>query len=162
LLNTSPLPLRIILAALVAAGVAYLGNRLSRSLADRVAVVFVAPGLEETLKTGAALTLGAPVVVTHVVFGGIEAAYDLLAGALAPGVAARAGRGPARPRPVAAVAFGRRAGAALAGLVGHALFGVLTVAVARAAGWWPAGVGAAYVAHVGWNALVMGKVAPGR
>ncbi|RJQ04493.1 MAG: hypothetical protein C4551_10675 [Bacillota bacterium] len=143
---------RVLLAAVSAAGLSYACNRLSRSRAGGGAVVFVAPGLEESFKTGAALLVGAPVLLTHVVFGGLEALYDLGLGAgraqpHAPTAATGAGPGPT----------GRHAGAAVAGLVGHALFGALTVAVAAAWGWWPLGVGVAYLAHVAWNALVMGR-----
>jgi hypothetical protein len=145
--------LKIAVAATVAAAVAYAGNRLARAVAGRAAVVFVAPGLEETLKTGAALALGAPVLAAHLAFGGLEAAYDLMAGA-------RGGRAGPGSSSASAVATGHRLGAALAGLLGHTLFGALTVVVAGATGgFWPAGVGAAYLVHVGWNALVMGKVA---
>ncbi len=143
--------LSVIVSALVAAGAAYICNRLARRSVGTVAVVFVAPGLEESFKTGTALLLGAPVLLSHIAFGLLEAAYDLFA-------RRRAARGPA-PAPAAAGASGPwRLGAALAGLGGHALFGALTVAVSAALGSWALGVGAAYLVHVGWNALVMGRV----
>lgn len=156
--------LRVVLSALVAAGAAYFLNRLSRRLVGRGAVVFVAPGLEESFKTGAALVAGAPVLAAHLAFGGLEAVYDLLAG---PGRAGK--RPPGASASVAAEALAatsrpwarpdwRRVAAAAAGLGGHALFGSVTVATALALGSWPAGVGVAYLLHVGWNALVMGRV----
>jgi len=52
--------------------------------------------------------------------------------------------------------------AALAGWGAHTLFGTVTVLVYDISGYWPAGVAAAYLLHVGWNALVTGKVDAGR
>lgn len=154
---------RTLAAALVAAAAAYVGNRLTRRLIGKTAIVFVAPGLEESFKTGAALVLGAPVLAAHVAFGVVEAAYDLLAGRRRT----RSDRAPSpvhRPSPASTgtppstgTRSGRRMGAAAAGLCGHALFGVLTVLIAAALVSWPLGVGAAYLAHVGWNALVVGR-----
>ncbi len=127
-------------SAVAAVVAAYVCNRLSRTRVGRRAIVLVAPGLEESFKTGAALLLGAPVFGVHVAFGGLEAVYDLVTGTGA----------------------GRRVGAAAAGLAGHTLFGALTVAAAEASGSWPLGVAAAYFVHVGWNALVMSRARPNR
>lgn len=134
-----------ITAASGAAVLAYVTNRLSRTRGGGRTVVLVAPGLEESFKTGAALVVGAPVLATHVAFGWLEALYDLFAGR----------RSGSRAGP------GRRAAAALCSLVGHALFGAVTCAVHAATGHWPAGVAAAYLLHMGWNALVMGRVGAG-
>lgn len=132
--------LRVVVAAAAAAGLAYLFNRLARAPLGRVSIVVLAPGLEETFKTGAALLAGAPVLATHVAFGAIEAGYDLLV--------------TVSPREN----LGRRVAAAVAGLGGHALFGALTVAGHALTGVWPIGVVMAYLLHVAWNALVTGKV----
>jgi len=136
-------------AALLAAALAYATNRSAQALGGRTAVVFVAPALEESLKTGAALLVGAPVLWTHLCFGLIEALYDVASPASGPGRS-------------------RALGAAAAGLAGHALFGAVTVAGAAAvavtgslAAWAP-GVVLAYLVHVGWNGLVMGRVTPRR
>jgi len=150
-LGLNSLAAKTAFAAFAAAGAAYLGNRFARRFVGKVAIVFMAPGLEESFKTGAALLLGAPVLATHLAFGGLEAVYDLFAG-----WRARRARAPATAG--AGLLTARRAGAAVAGLLGHALFGALTVAVATASASWPLGVGAAYLIHVGWNALVMGRV----
>jgi hypothetical protein len=154
------LTIPILTSALAAAIAAYIFNRVSRRLAGRTTVVFIAPGLEESFKTGAALLTGAPVLVTHIVFGAIEAVYDLVApppgGRAAGALAERQAVGWAGP---AVTDQGmRRAGAAAASLGGHALFGSVTLVVAGMAGSWPVGVAAAYGLHVGWNALVTGKV----
>ncbi len=148
-LGLSPPAANTALAALAAAGAAYLGNRFARRFVGTAAIVLLAPGLEESLKTGAALLLGAPVLAAHLAFGGLEAAYDLFVGW-------RVRRG--RHGELAGLFSARRAGAAVSGFLGHALFGALTVAVAGASASWPLGVAAAYLVHVGWNALVMGKV----
>jgi hypothetical protein len=150
-LNPGAVVLRVAVAALAAAAGAYAGNRLFRGLLGQRAVILIAPGLEEALKTGLALLLGAPVLVAHVSFGLLEALYDLTTG--------RDRRG------------SRRAAAALSGLGGHTLFGALTVAVAGTLTGavsvipqpdWLAGSAVAYLAHVGWNALVMGRVKTNR
>jgi len=145
-LSPGAVAVRVAVAALAAAAGAYAGNRIFRGRLGPRAIVLIAPGFEEALKTGLALLLGAPVLVSHVSFGLLEAVYDLTAG--------RDRRG------------SRRVAAALSGLGGHTLFGALTVAVAGTltgagslgAPAWVAGSAVAYLVHVGWNALVMGRV----
>ena len=135
--------LPVLLSALAAALAAYVFNRISRLLAGRTTVIFIAPGFEESFKTGAALLTGAPVLVTHLVFGVIEALYDLTVPH-----PYRSGKAPR----------GRRTGAAVTSLGAHTLFGAVTLVVANLTYSWPVGVVAAYGLHVGWNALVTGKV----
>jgi len=145
--------LRVVLSALAAAILAYASNWLTRGLMGRSTVVFVAPGLEESFKTTAALVAGAPVLPTHIAFGLVEALHDLRASnAAAAGGGPRAGEGPVP----------NRAGAALASVLGHALFGAVTVTAQEVSGSWPIGVGAAYLLHVGWNALVTARVGRSR
>lgn len=135
--------LPVLFSALAAALATYVFNRASRRLTGRATVVFMAPGFEESFKTGAALLAGAPVLATHLVFGLIEGVYDLTV----PG-----------PRRDPQTAIGRRVGAAVASLGAHALFGAVTLVIADLTYSWPAGVAAAYGIHVGYNALVAGKV----
>lgn len=57
----------------------------------RGVIVLVAPAVEETAKTGAALLLNADIFLTHVVFGGVELAADSRRGrGVWPGLAALA------------------------------------------------------------------------
>lgn len=128
------------LSGIIAALLAYLFNRLARGPLGRISIVVLAPGLEETFKTGTALGLGAPVLATHVAFGLVEAGYDLVV----------TGRNQTHPS--------RRVAAAAVGLGGHALFGATTLAGYVLTGLWPVGVVAAYLLHMTWNSLVIGKV----
>jgi len=141
--------LRVLFSALMAAAAAYGSNYLTRGLLGRSTIVFVAPGLEESFKTAAALLTGAPVLPTHIAFGALEALYDIRS----------TGGRPVRRAPAGALRnLSGRVGAGLASLLGHALFGAVTATVYELSGSWPFGVGAAYLLHVGWNALVIGRV----
>ena len=53
-----------------------INNRLLKLMGDRVLVTYI-PLAEETVKTVAAVMFGADVVLTHMVFGVVEAVYDL-------------------------------------------------------------------------------------
>lgn len=121
-------------AGLAAAFVALIGNRLAVRGGDRVAVAVLVPLVEEVAKTGAALAVGAPIVATHVVFGLIEAGYDII-----------------KPSRVGLLA-------GLVGLAGHFTFGLAAGLVYGRYGSGPAAIAAATLAHVFFNAIVIGRV----
>ena len=66
------------LLAGLAAAVAgfFINNRLLERMGDKALIVYI-PLAEETAKTAAALLLGANILLTHMVFGVVEALYDL-------------------------------------------------------------------------------------
>ncbi len=121
-------------AGLSAAFIALIGNRWAVRGGDRVAVAALVPLVEEAAKTGAALVIGAPILATHVVFGLIEAGYDIIK--------------PSR--------FGLLAG--FVGLVGHLAFGLMAGLVYGRLGSGPAAVAAATLAHIFFNAVIIGRL----
>ena len=91
----------------LAALFAYVLNRLMVTRVGDGAIKILIPLLEEGLKTGLALAFPIPVLTMHIGFGIYEAIYDILAN---PGVGG-----------------GKRWVAALLALLGHGLFGWLTL-----------------------------------
>jgi hypothetical protein len=102
----------------------YLGNR---------ALTFYIPLAEEALKTFASVVFGAPVVPVHMVFGGVEALYDLYSS-------------PADYSFTASVLS----------LVSHTLLGAASWYVLRASGLAIAAVLASAVLHSLWNTIMTG------
>ncbi|MCK4259953.1 MAG: hypothetical protein KAX49_13310 [Halanaerobiales bacterium] len=66
-----------LLAALLAAFIAYFLNRFLVMKFGEGTIIFVTPILEETLKTGLAVYLRTAILPVHVIFGLIEGIYDL-------------------------------------------------------------------------------------
>ncbi|MDT8902804.1 hypothetical protein [Anaeroselena agilis] len=119
-----------VLAVLMAA-LSFLLNRAALRIAGLQAVISWGPVIEEAAKTAPAFYLGADVLLTHVLFGVIEAGYDWRSGG---------GDGPA---------------AALLSVAGHSLFGALTVGVIYLTGSLAAALALAVVAHVAWNVALV-------
>ncbi|MDR7866796.1 MAG: hypothetical protein RIN56_08240 [Sporomusaceae bacterium] len=119
-----------VLAVLMAA-LSFLLNRAALRYAGVQAVIGWGPVIEETAKTAPAFYLGADVLLTHALFGAIEAGHDWRAGG---------GNGPA---------------AALLSVAGHSLFGGLTVGVIYLTGSLPLALVAAAAAHIGWNVALV-------
>lgn len=120
-----------LLAGLGAAGAAWL---VGSSLVGRwglMARLAVGAVVEEGAKTGAAGLLMAPVAFTHLVFGAVEAAGELL--------------GPGRE------GQGRRASAAALALVSHGTLGLVTEAIARVTESLIWGFTGAALVHLVWN-----------
>jgi hypothetical protein len=65
------------LAGAAAAAAAYLANCLLVRRLGPNALWLAVPAVEEALKSSLAVALGAPLVWTHLVFGSVEAAYEL-------------------------------------------------------------------------------------
>lgn len=118
-------------AALLAAGFAFVSNRWGIKKFGFAEVVWIGPVMEELGKTGIAIIIGAGVVAVHVVFGIIEALFDIWADTP------------------------RRYAAALISIAGHSAFGYITIGgYTFFASWW-GGVLAGIVAHVFWNSYVI-------
>lgn len=117
-------------SALAAAGLSWLINGIVVRL-GRFGVIYLAPAVEEVLKTGSALFFGAFVPASHILFGLVEAVWDI------------AGKG--------------RKGvyAGLAGVVGHTAFGLITYFVLRLTNNVVPALAAAYFTHMGWNFAVL-------
>ncbi|HEY3314724.1 MAG TPA: hypothetical protein VGL40_05500 [Bacillota bacterium] len=123
-----------VLAAIIAAMVALVANRVAVGDGRRTAVAVLVPLLEETAKTGSALFLTAPILATHALFGAIELVYDVA-------------------KPSKAGLF-----AGLVGLAGHLGFGTAAALVWRRTGSGPAAVLAATMVHVLFNSVVIGRL----
>lgn len=112
-------------AALGAAGAAWLANgKLMYSYGNR-AVIYLGPAVEETLKTGLAVLVGAPILLTHVFFGLFEGLWEY--------TTCRRGK-------IAAVAS----------ILTHLVYGLIALMVYGLLGIIPA-ILAAYLAHLLWN-----------
>lgn len=123
--------MKFLIAGLLAAAVSWVGNRAALRLIGTRVIVVTAPFIEEAVKTGAALAIGASVVLTHSVFGLIEGVYDAWSADL------------------------RGLGAGLVSLVGHTVYGYITYLILqRWSGFGLALVGG-YAAHLLWNLTVM-------
>jgi hypothetical protein len=120
---------------LAAAAIAYYLNWRFLRAAGKRAMWLAVPALEETLKSGLAALTGASLFATHVVFGAVEAAYEV------------SGARPSRT-------------AALLSLVTHALFGAMTQVFSARSGL-PAAFVAVTAIHAFFNLAVVGAAASG-
>jgi hypothetical protein len=118
-------------AAILATGLAYLANRFGVARFGLAEVIWIGPAMEETGKTYLAVWMGAAVWWVHILFGLIEGVWDIWSGA---------------PHGI---------GAALISVIGHGIFGLLTVwGAAIFSDWW-AGVLLGTGAHILWNSYVV-------
>ena len=105
--------------------VAWLINRYFVINLGLIGVIAVAPILEEILKTGGAVFLGANIFLVHAFFGAAEAVVDINAGT-------------------------HNKGAGIVSFLGHLFFGYLTTVVYLTWNiWWALTTG--IVVHVFWN-----------
>lgn len=119
------------IAGLLAAGLAWAGNKpIVKHWGDQ-GVVWIVPVLEEVIKTGAALFTGSSVTFVHCVFGLVEAIHDYTAS--------------------------RRFGlwSALSSLTSHAFFGQVTLAGFYLTSSWIFGIAAAIILHIFLNYVVV-------
>jgi len=114
-------------AGFFAAGAAWVVNRFVVKYLGEAAIIWVIPWLEELLKTGIALFAGASPLLTHGVFGTIEAFNDYVIS----------------PR------WGILAG--LLSIVSHWLYGLVTVLIYQQTSSWLGGILCASFLHVLWN-----------
>lgn len=119
-----------VIACLMAA-LSFLLNRLALRYIGLDVVITCSPVLEELAKTLLAYYLGADILLTHVVFGGLEAVYDWH------------------------TSESHGAAAAMLSIVGHAFFGLVTVGVLSLTASLPAAQGAGIVVHLAWNVTII-------
>lgn len=117
-------------AGIIAAVAAWQINKIIIKYWGDRGTIWITPGVEELLKTGASLILGADLIFTHGFFGFIEAVYDLK-------TSRKKGRS-----------------AALASLLGHLAFGTAANAglVFYQSVW--AAIIYGTMGHMAWNVLV--------
>lgn len=114
-------------AGLFAAGAAWVINRFVVKSLGESSIIWVIPWLEEMLKTGIAVFSGASLLLTHGVFGLVEAFYDYAAS----------------PR------WGIWAG--LFSMLSHWFYGLVTVFVYKQTSSWLGGILCTGFLHVLWN-----------
>lgn len=115
------------------AGLSFLLNRLLLKYIGTQVIISYSPVLEELTKTLCSYYLGADIVVTHMVFGILEAVYDWWN---------------QHTRERGAIA-------ALLSIVGHTLFGGLTIIFFNVSGSIFLGLLVAICAHLIWNVTLI-------
>ena len=118
-------------AGLLAAGMVWVINRRILQSDEPWNIMFIIPAVEEVAKTGLAILFNGPILLTHGVFGTVEAVIDVFA---------------TRRKGIAA---------GMVSYLGHFLFGFLTILGQGYLGSIWAGLGLAYLAHAYWNVLVV-------
>ena len=118
-------------AGTLAAVAAYIANRIIIARIGNKGMVTFIPIVEESLKSLAALVLGASLINTHSVFGAIEAGYEIVGAKSISGVLG-----------------------GLSSFAAHGVLGLVTFWVFRISGNLLLGIGAAAVLHSLWNSLI--------
>lgn len=122
-----------VISGLAAAILSYIINTKALKLLGPKAIIYVAPIIEESLKTGLAVIFGGSIIVAHMTFGIVEAIYDF---------------------------FNNRGSSAffagMAGALSHTLFGVITILSFRCSGSIITAMIFAIAVHMLWNRLVTG------
>lgn len=118
---------------MLAAGTVFILNRYMLQKARPAFTVAISPFIEEGAKTLLAILLAGPmsIVAVHAIFGAVEGFFDLVTGS-------RTG-----------------IGAGIISAAGHLLFGAITLEVIAGGGNILGGIGAASLAHLTWNLLVL-------
>lgn len=123
--------MRVLIAGALAAVMSWVGNRAALKVMGTKVIIVSAPLLEELAKSGSAVLLGTSVILTHGIFGLIEAFYD---------------------------AWGSRIRGLTAGAIsfaGHLLFGYISQMVLNRYYVLFAAVMSGYSVHMLWNIMVM-------
>lgn len=119
-----------VLGGILAAVVSWVFNGKILTIFDNnKAVIFIGPAIEELLKTGLALVLAAPLIISHAVFGLVEAIWEFSI-------------------------YKKGAVAGLLAVLSHLFYGFLTMMVAEKVRIVIALI-VAYTAHMLWNYLVI-------
>ncbi|MDD4169639.1 MAG: hypothetical protein PHD36_05180 [Desulfotomaculaceae bacterium] len=116
--------------ALLAAALAWQLNRLLKNLPDRY-LFFLAPFQEEAVKTFPAIYMGVSIFFIHVLFGAVEAVWEIFS----------------------CCRNGFFAG--LAALASHSAFGFITASTYALYDASLPAIFAGYLAHISWNYVVM-------
>ena len=66
-----------LVSGLLAALLSYHLNSVTLNKVGEEAITYLAPLIEELLKTGLVLVIGGKVLLSHAIFGGVEALYDM-------------------------------------------------------------------------------------
>ncbi len=120
-----------LISGLAAAGLSWLINGKLLIRFGNQAVIFIGPAVEEFAKTGLAVLLAVPIVITHTLFGITEALWELINSR-------------------------RGVRAAFYAVATHLFYGVITAIIFRCIGVLPA-VALAYLTHMLWNYWVIHK-----
>ena len=121
-----------LVSGLLAALLSYHINSYALKKVGEEAIIFLAPLIEELLKTGLVLVIGGKVLLSHAIFGGVEALYDM-----------RKNRG------------SKAYWAGFASLVSHSAFGAITQYFLYYFGKPVLGLSLAVVGHIVWNYSVL-------
>lgn len=121
-----------LVSGLLAALLSYYINSKALKNMGEAAIIYWAPIIEESLKTGFALMLGGKVFLSHITFGAAEASYDTWKNRGAAGY-----------------------WAGFAGLVSHSVFGAITQYFMYYLGNSSFGLCIAIFVHIVWNYTVM-------
>jgi len=119
-----------ILAGLMAA-LSFMLNRAALRYVGLKAVITCSPVMEETVKSLPAFYFGADILLTHVGFGAIEAGYDWYT---------------SRKHGTAAAALS---------ILGHGLFGLVTVGTLSLTSQFLLALSAGIMTHVAWNVAMI-------
>lgn len=115
------------------AGLSFLLNKLLLKYMGMKVIISYSPVLEELTKTLCPYYLGADILVTHMIFGVLEAIYDWVK---------RENRE-------------RGAMAALLSMIGHTLFGIVTIAILNLSDSVFLGIFVASSVHLIWNVTLI-------
>ena len=115
------------------AGLSFLVNKLLLRFIGNQSVITYSPIFEEMAKTLCSYYLNADILVTHIIFGSLEAGYDWYANSSSK----------------------RGVLAALLSIVGHTFFGLVTIAVLYASNSIFGALLIAVCAHLIWNVVVI-------
>jgi hypothetical protein len=118
-----------LIAGILAAGISWLINSWISSWGGSWSIFALIPLVEEITKTSLALVIGSGIVLTHVVFGTIEAIYELHRD--------------------------RQIGSAVVALVAHLFFGILTLGIFQYLGSWILAVLGTVTIHSIWNLIII-------
>ncbi|MDR3559967.1 MAG: hypothetical protein P4N59_00810 [Negativicutes bacterium] len=119
------------LVACFTAALSFLLNRAALRYVGLQAVITYSPAVEETTKTLLAFYLGADMLVTHVVFGTIEAVHDW------------------------ATSQNHGTAAAVSSIFGHSLFGMVTMGALVLTGQILLALAAGIAVHLAWNIMII-------
>ncbi len=125
--------MKSVVAGVSAAVIAYILNRIVIAKAGNKGIVSLIPFVEEVLKSLTAVYLGGSLVTTHLIFGAIEASYEIF--------------GAKSPKEIAG---------GFSSLATHGALGLVTSGVWVLTNSLWLGIGAASLLHSLWNRMITG------
>lgn len=114
---------------IVSALIAYVFNRILIKWQKENSIVFIIPLVEEVSKTIIAILIGGSIIGVHVIFGIIEAIYDLLH---------------TKNKNAAPIA-------AILSIISHSIFGIISYYIYLWTGWLVLAIIIATIIHSTWN-----------